>query len=178
MSDWQTKSSEVIYETPWLLVRKDEVIDQNGKQLTYSYVELQNPSVFIIATNEQGEIFMQSNYRYTVRRRFWEIPAGHMEAGEKPEAAAKRELLEETGLASDDWVSLGTVWQIVGTGNAPLHAFLAKNAKPANEPTDEEEDITNQQFKSLNEIESMIVDGILVDSPVIAALYMAKLHGV
>lgn len=178
MADWQTVSSEVVYETAWIRVLKDEVLNQNGKPLTYSYMVLQHPSVFIIAVNDQGKILMLNGYHYTVRDRHWQIPAGHMEPDEEPETAAKRELLEETGLTSDDWTNLGKTWQILGTGDAPFYTFLARNVQTANEPADKDEDIVDRQFMSLEEIESMIAHGTLVDSPVIAALYMAKLHGI
>jgi 8-oxo-dGDP phosphatase len=177
MADWQTLSSDVVYETAWIKVLKDEVLDQNGRHLTYSYMALQHPSVFIVAVNDQNKILMLNGYHYTVKDRHWQIPAGHMESGEEPETAAKRELLEEAGLVSDDWTDLGKTWQILGTGDAPFYTFLARNVQAADEPTDKEEDISDRQFKSLEEIESMIVHGTLVDSPVIAALYRAKLHG-
>lgn len=177
MTDWQTKSSDVVYETPWIRILKDEVITQNGEQLTYSYMELQNPTVFIVAANSQKQILLQSVYRYPIRERGWEIPAGYMDGGEAPEDAAKRELLEEAGLVSDDWTQLGLIKQVTGIGNVPAYIFLARNTQSAGEATDQDEDITEHQFKSLDEIESMIIHGTLVDSPVIAALYMTKLRG-
>ncbi|HKR82365.1 MAG TPA: NUDIX hydrolase [Candidatus Saccharimonadales bacterium] len=177
MADWKTLKSEIVYETPWIRVRRDEVLNQNGRPLTFSYMELQNPSVFIVATNHKGEILLQSAYRYTVGERFWEIPAGQMESDEQPLEAAKRELIEETGLVSSDWQDLGKFYQILGTGNVPTHCFLASNARSTGEATDKDEDIESRTFMSLEAIERMIKEGELVDSPVIAAIYMAKLHG-
>lgn len=119
-SNWKTLQSDVVYETPWIKVHKDQVETQTGKELTYSYVEMQNPSVFIVAVNTNGNILLQNTYRYPIRRRIWEIPAGYMNPGEEPLAAAQRELKEETGLVSDDWHDLGRIHQIVGIGNVPL----------------------------------------------------------
>lgn len=178
MADWQTKSSEIVYETPWIKVHRDEVITQTGAPLTYSYMELQNPSVFIVAVNAEGKILLQNTYRYPVRQRIWETPAGYMNPGEEPLAAAQRELQEETGLVSDDWHDLGRIYQIIGTGNVPVQAFLARNVTKTGEATDKEEDIQNQQFKSLDKIEDMIRRSELIDSPVIGIIYMAKLFGI
>jgi 8-oxo-dGTP pyrophosphatase MutT (NUDIX family) len=178
MADWQTRSSEVVYETPWIKVRRDEVLNQHGQPLTYSYMELQNPSVFTVPVNAKGEILLQSTYRYTVRMRTWEIPAGHMETGEEPLKAAKRELHEETGLQSDDWVHLGRFYQILGTGNAPVEAFLARDVQSNDKATDDDEDIKDRHFVTLTEVEQMIQTGELVDGPVITTIYMAKLHGI
>jgi 8-oxo-dGTP pyrophosphatase MutT (NUDIX family) len=177
VAEWQTTSSEVVYETPWIKVRRDEVLNQNGKPLTYSYMELQNPSMFVVAVNSKGQIWLQNVYRYTVRQRFWEIPAGHMEVTEEPLDAAKRELMEETGLRSDDWVSLGRYYQILGTGNAPVEAFLARNVRLAGGATDLDEDISHHKWAALEEVERMIAEHDLTDGPVITALYMAKIHG-
>jgi 8-oxo-dGTP pyrophosphatase MutT (NUDIX family) len=174
MPAWKTVSSEVVYESPWIRVKRDEVLNQKGQPLVYSYMELQNPTVFVVACNNAGEILMQRVFRYTLNQRIWEIPAGYMEKGEEPLAAAKRELTEECGLQSDDWYSLGRIYQITGTGNAPIEIFLAKNIHGDGKPTDEDEDITGRSFINIQEIERMIAKGELIDSPVIAAIYMAK----
>jgi len=177
MADWQTKSSEIVYETPWIRVYRDEVLDQNGNPLTYSYVETQNPSVLIVAVDIEAKILLQSVYRYPTKKRLWEIPAGFTNSGEDFLNAAKREFKEESGLVSDDWQALGRIQKIAGTGNVASEIFLARNVQRVGKATDEEEDIKNQQFKSLHDIETMITNGELVDSSAITAIYKAKLHG-
>ena len=116
MADWQTQSSELVYETAWMRVRRDKVINHHGESLVYSVVETHHPSVFIVALNEAGEVLMQRNWRYTVGRSMWEMPAGHSE-GEELLTAARRELLEETGLESDSWAALGGAFQADGIAN-------------------------------------------------------------
>jgi len=174
---WKTVSSQVVYESPWIRVKRDKVLNQKGQPLVYSYMELQNPAAFIVACNETGEILLQKVYRYTLKERIWEIPAGFMEKNEEPLAAAKRELTEECGLESTDWHNLGRIYQITGTGNAPIEIFLAKNVHGSGKPTDENEDITSRCFINIQKIERMIASGELKDSPVIAAIYMAKNYG-
>jgi len=176
MADWQTKSSNIVYETAWFKIRRDEVLNQHGKALTYSYMELQNPSVFIIAMNAQNEILLQNGYRYPIRARVWEIPAGFTDSGEDFLAAAKRELQEGSNLVSDDWRHLGRLQQITGTGNVPVELFLAKNVQPGNNQTDQDEDITDRQFFDMATIERMAASAKIVDMPVLAALYMVKIH--
>lgn len=178
MADWQTVTSETVYETPWIKVHRDDVRNQNSTLLTYSYMETKKQSVFVVPVNAAGEILLQSVYRYTFKRRFWEIPAGYIELGEDPLAAGKRELTEETGFISDDWHMLGTFHQILGTGRVTCNAVLARNVHPASQATDADEDITQRHFASLSTIEHMIKSGELVDCPVITALYMAKIHGI
>jgi 8-oxo-dGTP pyrophosphatase MutT (NUDIX family) len=176
MSGWETLSSEEVYETPWIRVRRDKVLNHNGNPLTYSVVELRHPSVFIVATNDEGRIFMQRCYRYTIDKTVWNIPAGHSD-GEEMLTAAKRELLEETGLASNDWTSLGRLYQATGIGKMPLEVYWAKNVYAASEDRDVLEQITEQGFMSLADIETLVRKGEWDDAPVLGALYLAKIHG-
>lgn len=157
-------------------MRRDKVLNQNGTPLTYSVVELNHPSVFIVAVNTDGKVCLIQNYRYTVDKTMWELPAGHSE-GEEPLTAAKRELLEESGLVSDDWTNLGTLYQANGIGNIPFIAFLARNAKSASDKRDADEDITSQRFCTITEIEAMARRKEFIESAHLAALYLAKLHG-
>jgi 8-oxo-dGTP pyrophosphatase MutT (NUDIX family) len=176
MSRWQTLSSEEVYTTPWIKVRRDEVITKNGKPLTYSVISLQHPSVFILAVNNEGHVLVQQSYRYTLDKVMWEIPAGHSD-GEALLDAAKRELYEETGLSSDNWSDLGRLYQATGIGNIPLQVFVAAQVTGTLGKTDKEEDIMDHKFISIRELEAMALQGALQESPVLAALYLAKIHG-
>jgi 8-oxo-dGTP pyrophosphatase MutT (NUDIX family) len=176
MPSWQTLSSEEVYKTPWIRVRRDEVLNHNGKQVTYSIVELHHPTVCIIAADASGKIFLQQCYRYTIDKTDWELPAGGSD-GEDPLLAAKRELLEETGLTSDDWAHLGRLYQAVGVANMPMEVFLARNVRSATSERDEDEEITKQQFVGIEKIEEMARSGEFNNAPMLGMIYLAKLHG-
>ncbi|HEX9153681.1 MAG TPA: NUDIX hydrolase [Candidatus Saccharimonadales bacterium] len=176
MSDWKVLSSEEVYRTPWIKVRRDKVLNHSGKPLTYSVVELHHPTVFIVAANSEAKILLQKSYRYTIDREMWELPAGHSEGQDYLEAA-RRELLEETGLASDDWTHLGRFYQAVGVANFPLEAYLARNVRETTKERDNLENILEQKFVSFEEIESMALDGSFDNSTMLGLLYLAKLRG-
>jgi 8-oxo-dGTP pyrophosphatase MutT (NUDIX family) len=176
VSAWKTLSTEDIYSTPWITVRRDEVQNHNGKHLTYSVVDLKNPSVYIVATDSDGRIYLHKNYRYTIDKEIWSIPAGHSESTDYL-ADAKRELQEEANLASDDWIYLGEWFQATGTANMPIRVFLARNAYTVDGKLDEIEDISAHRYASIKEIETMANGRELCEISTLGAIYLAKLHG-
>ncbi|MDL2363306.1 MAG: NUDIX hydrolase [Patescibacteria group bacterium] len=175
MSDWQTLSSETIYETHWIKVRRDQALNHKGQETTFSVISLQHPSVNVIATNEQGELFIQKNFRYPVGKALWDIPAGGSD-GEDAVVAAKRELLEEAGLTSEKWVELGNYYSATGTSNMPGTIFWAQNAHKVTESCDDEEMLSEQQFMPVEEFEKLVQKGHVTDASVLSALYLFKLY--
>jgi 8-oxo-dGDP phosphatase len=107
-------------------LREDEVIRPGGAAAgTCGVVELR-PSCGIAAINEHNEIALVRQWRYVSDEYSLKIPTGGLEQGETPLAAAKRELLEETGLAARDWSTLGTI-DISNGATDVAHLFLARN---------------------------------------------------
>lgn len=176
MTDWQTDSSEVVYETPWIKLRKDELHDHNGKPRTYTYLELHSPGVGIVATDKQGRILLQRDYRYTIKKFAWGIPAGHSD-GQDLLVAAKRELREETGLASEDWTDLGTFYIAAGVANIQQKFFLARSVHLVTDERDEDEQITEQRFCTTAEVENMLRNHEIDTHMTPIGVYMAKLTG-
>ena len=84
------------------------------------------PSCGIAAINERNQIAVVRQRRYANDGYSLEIPTGGLKQGETPLAAAKRELLAETGLAARDWSTLGTIDTSNGTTEV-AHLFLARN---------------------------------------------------
>jgi ADP-ribose pyrophosphatase len=82
-----------------------------------------------------------------------------LEPDEKPLDAAKRELLEEMGCTSSDWVSLGSYILDPNRGIATMHLFLALNAEQVTQPNSD--DLEDQELLSLSrdEIETALNAG-------------------
>lgn len=170
MADWKTITSNVVYETPWMKIVEDRIVNHNGKELTYSYLKLQDEAVTIIATDDAGRILLQKQYRYPLRTTQWELPAGHTD-GQPALEAAKRELLEETGLTSESWHHLGRLNLAAGIADIKHDLFLAKNATMTTDERDEEEDIVHQGFYAPEEVRRMLHEGEITDGDSMVILY-------
>jgi 8-oxo-dGTP pyrophosphatase MutT (NUDIX family) len=175
MAKWQTTSSEEVYRTPWMKVRRDEVVNHNGKPITYSVAEIHHPAVYIVPMDSDGNILLQMQYRYTLNKEVWEIPAGHSD-GDDLLTAAKRELREETGLVSNDWIRLGEEFSAVGVANFPGVMYLARDVQPTDAARDEDEEILEQKFFTPQQVKAMLLSNEIQVASVIGSLSLALLH--
>ena len=128
VNPWQTLSTKEIYKNEWMRLREDLVITPGGKKGVYGVVET-SPAIGIVPITETLETFLVGQYRYTLDTYSWEIPEGGAEPGESHLTAAKRELKEETGLDSETWTELGTLYTSNSITNEIGYLFLAENLK-------------------------------------------------
>src|SRR5688572_3123805 len=70
-------------------------------------------------------IVMIKQYRYAAGGPLWEIPAGTLAPGESPEACARRELLEETGVTAARLEPLTSIWTTPGFTDEVIHLYMA-----------------------------------------------------
>lgn len=108
----------------WNIVR--ESFDYNGTTLVREFV--QHPgAVAILAIDDQQRVLLIRQYRHPVRSYLWEIPAGLLDMpGESRLAAAKRELLEETGYEAGSWSELTNFMTTPGGNDEVITIFLAQ----------------------------------------------------
>lgn len=105
-----------------------ELYEDKFEKSTCGYVRHKNGYVAILA-EENNKVYLVKSYRYPIRKNLIEIPKGYIETGEKPLAAAKRELREETGLTAKKWTQLGTFYMVPGFMDMKCYLFLAKDLK-------------------------------------------------
>ena len=97
-------------------------------------------AVAIAAVTDAQELVLVRQYRHAARERLLEIPAGRLEPGEEPLAAARRELAEETGRRARRWRLRGTFLPAPGFCSERIHLFEARQLEvgPAQPDADEE----------------------------------------
>jgi 8-oxo-dGTP pyrophosphatase MutT (NUDIX family) len=130
LAPWQVLESTYSYRDRWLAVRSDTVRVPNGTVLS-PYHTIEFPEwVCAIALTPAHEVVLTEEYRHGIGRLSVELPCGMPDdGGEDVLAAMKRELLEETGYASDEWHALGSSSANTARQNNRVHAFLALDAR-------------------------------------------------
>lgn len=135
---WRLIDSTYTYRDRWLTLRSDKVRLPNGNTLSpYHVIEVAD-WVNVVAISATGHMLLVEQYRHAVSRTMLEIPAGHVDPKEGLEAAARRELLEETGYGGGTWHPLAALHPAASRFTNQVHAFLAVGVARLAEPQPEE----------------------------------------
>ncbi len=122
---WRTLSSKYLIRRPWLTARRDCVRLPDGR-INDEYYLLEYPDwVNVIAVTTEGLFVMIEQYRHGIDEVITELCTVVVEAGEETEAAARRELLEETGYSGGRWRLLNVICQNPSTCNNFTYCYLA-----------------------------------------------------
>ena len=140
---WTILSRRTVMQDSWLALHADRIRTGSGVEIEPWYVVEAAHWVTMVPVLPDGSIVLVEQYRHGVGRVCRELPAGNIEAGEDPVAAAVRELEEETGYrACSAPVLLGTFWPEPARSCASATGFLIRcEAQPGRQQLDDTEDI-------------------------------------
>ncbi len=167
----QTLESRRIYDGKILNLRVDTIALPDGGTATREIIE-HGQAVVLVAEDSDGRVLLVRQYRKAVERFMLELPAGNMNSGEEPEAAALREMQEETGFLPGRLERLGGFFAAPGYCEQYLHLFLAIDLKPDPLPADEDEDIELIPTP-WDEIPGLLESGHICDAKSVAGLWWA-----
>ncbi|NMP21136.1 NUDIX hydrolase [Sulfobacillus harzensis] len=145
-----------VFEGRVLSVRVDPVLAKSGPT-TREVVE-RPEAVAIVAETPQGELVVVRQFRWAVGKTLWELPAGLVDAGEEPLAAAQRELAEETGWTAQHWQPVCAYFPSPGYSTERIHLFYASGLTPGEAHGDPDEEISVALW-DLNRVRQGLSDG-------------------
>jgi ADP-ribose pyrophosphatase len=170
---WEHLGSERLLETPYFALRSDRLRLPGGAIKDPYYVVERPDAAIIFPLTQEGEVVLVRQYRPPLERMELGLPAGLVEEGEKPEAAARRELLEETGYSGGEWEPLGSLASSPSLKDNWACLFLARGVERTAEPDPDEHELVETVKVSLGELLGLIRSGQIVSSSGVAAVMLA-----
>jgi ADP-ribose pyrophosphatase len=166
---WKILESKHIHRN----VRIDKCELPNGQQVIDGFVLEYGDWVTVVALTPEEQVVLVRQYRHGIQKAILELPGGSMDEGEQPLQAVKRELLEETGYTSDDFIKLGCIPPTPANHTTSIHSFLARNARKTSEPHNDPTEEIEVVLKPLDEVISMAKKGELLQAMQVSALFFA-----
>lgn len=172
---WEVLSSEYIHKGPWATLRTDRCRMPDGR-IVPSYYVLEYPDwANAVALTEDNKIIMVRQYRHAAGVVSLEIPGGVIEAGEKPDEAMRRELLEETGYEFDSLELLCQLHANPSTANNVTHCYLARGGKKVQgQHLDEQEEILVEEY-TIAEVKQLLAQNAVTQALHCTTLFYALL---
>jgi ADP-ribose pyrophosphatase len=124
-------SSRTVYRGPVFWVTADQVQEPGGVRARRDVIH-HTGSVVVLAVDESGtvpRVLLERQYRHAAKDYLWELPAGRIDAGEKPLPAAQRELLEETGYTATHWRRILNFYASPGFVAETMSVYMARMTK-------------------------------------------------
>jgi len=168
-------STRRIHEGRICALREDTVQLANGNTAFREIVE-HAPVVAIVPIDSNGDVILVRQYRLAAKEALLEAPAGLVDDGEDLEAAAQRELQEETGYRAADLRRLGGFFVSPGFCTEFIHIYLATGLTESPLQGDEDEDITVERV-SLPEALRLVETGAIKDAKSVAGILLASREG-
>lgn len=171
---WKRRSSKIVSDCRVFRVREDQsVCESDGKNGTFFVIE--SPDwVNIIALTDKKEMILIEQFRHGADEVVLEIPGGMIDPGERPEDAAGRELLEETGYSAGELILLGKSLPNPAIQNNTIFHFLAVGCRKTHSTAFDEHESIAVKLVAIPEAERLVQNGKITHSLVLAAFYFFR----
>jgi len=133
-----TLDSSTVLQGHFLHVKRDHVRLPGGGEAVREYV-IHPGAVMVIGLLDDGQVLLERQYRYPMRRAMIEFPAGKLDAGEESLACAQRELREETGYSAREWARAGVLHPVISYATEFIDIWFARGLSAGERQLDEGE---------------------------------------
>ncbi|MEM7113976.1 MAG: NUDIX hydrolase [Chloroflexota bacterium] len=177
LPQWKTLSRRLLLKVNnFLTVESHEVELPDGRVIPDWAWVITPDAAIVVAETVNGRFLCFHQTKYAVEGTTLAPVGGHIEADETPLAAAKRELLEETGYEAAEWIELGSYVVGPNRGFAKRHLFFARQAAQVAEPTSDDLEEQDLLILSLEELEKAVQNGEFKVAVWTAAVALALQH--
>jgi len=164
-------SSRTLYHGPVFWVTTDQVLEPGGIKVRRDLIHHAG-SVVVLAVDKSTtvpRVLLERQYRHAANDYLWELPAGRIDPGEQELAAAKRELIEETGYRADRWRRILKFYASPGFVAETMAVYLATGLR-AGEAEPEDDEVIQKRLLLLPTVVKMIMKGTIRDAKTISSV--------
>jgi ADP-ribose diphosphatase len=173
---WKTLSTHEVYRNPWMRIREDIAEMPNGRTTVYGVAEL-GECVGVLPFIDKDRVLMVRQYRYVQNENWrWEMPTGGVRAGESPEAAAQRELMEEIGYRAGNLERVHSFLTSKSVCDETAHLYIGRDLERTSAPQDETEFLEVETMEFGQALEMVLHSKIRDSMTVIAVLLAARMR--
>jgi len=130
-------------------------------------------AVAILPVTETGYLLLRQ-YRYAINQYIYEAPAGTMEDGEEPAETARRELIEEAGMAAKTFIPKGFIYTTPGFTDEKIWLFEARGLTPSHEYEKDADEVIEVKPVTREETDAMVENGTICDAKTICLLHRCR----
>jgi 8-oxo-dGTP pyrophosphatase MutT (NUDIX family) len=159
---WVVHGERWIYRSEWVGLSLVDVEIPDGPRFEHHVVRMPFDAAGAVVHDPARGLLLIWRHRFITDSWGWELPAGHLDAGETPEQTAARETLEETGWRPGPMLHLATFHPSNGTSDQRFHVFLAAGAEQVGAPTDPGE-AERIEWVPLDEVRAILQRGEMPD---------------
>jgi len=151
------KDHKIVYQNPWTTFYEDSVVRPDGKDGIWGIANV-GPGTAILALDKNRNVYLANGYMYANDKEMLVLPGGKRDEGESSLDCAKRELEEELGLQSEEWVHLGSYHVYPAIIEDETNIYLALNATEHTASDPDGENFTIKKIP-LSKAVTMVMNG-------------------